>query len=67
MNERSERENQRISISLNLTVLNSVDHAIATSTSDSECVRVSVRLKSKCPSPNVAPINDSGFCAEMTE
>ena len=38
----TERENQRISMRIDLEVLDSVDHIITTITSDSECVSVSV-------------------------
>ena len=37
-----QRENQRISMRIDLEVLNSVDHIMTTSTRDSECVSVSV-------------------------
>ena len=49
----SKREHQRISMRIDLEVLNSIDHIITTSTSDSECV--SVRDGSLC-SPVVSPL-----------
>ena len=39
-NDDPSRGNQRISMRINLEVLTFVDHIIATSTSDSECVSV---------------------------
>ena len=40
---------------IDLEILSFVDFIITTITSDSECVSVWVRLKSRCSIPNVAP------------
>ena len=41
-----------MSMRIYLEVLSSFDFIIAASTRDSECVRVSVRLKGRCQNPN---------------